>query len=141
MLKNSYWLQNTKYSESLNRLWAEFVPMQGKAASLEGELLRAVIKIYYDYYNNGFLNDTSNFLAYLEFQNQRCSLQLEEELSFLRPYCKGTATVALLKENKKQQIEVQLESMVTKVIEYILSRDEEYTESSLDSQKFGAKYA
>ena len=41
------------YDEILNGLFEELVPMQGKAATVAGELVRAACKVGYRFYNDG----------------------------------------------------------------------------------------
>jgi hypothetical protein len=42
-----------------NFLYDQLVPNDGPAEYLEGELLRAISRIHYDYLNNGFGNNWS----------------------------------------------------------------------------------
>jgi len=61
----SYWSNTGKYQKEYFNFYDELVPSRGKAELLGGEILRAVSKISYDYYNNGSCNNTSgawNFL-------------------------------------------------------------------------------
>lgn len=44
----------------------QLVPSSGPAGTVEGELLRAVAQITHDFYNNGFGNNWSGALAYLD---------------------------------------------------------------------------
>lgn len=47
-----------RYDETQYKvLYERLVPESGKCETLEGELLRAVSRIYYDYTNNGFGNN------------------------------------------------------------------------------------
>ncbi len=47
-------------------LWDRLVPDEGKCETLEGELLRAIGRIYHDYLNNGFGNNWSGALNFLD---------------------------------------------------------------------------
>ena len=43
----------TKNEERINKLFEELVPVSGKAESLAGELIRAMSRIAYRFYNDG----------------------------------------------------------------------------------------
>lgn len=49
-----------------DQLYAELVPSSGPCETLEGELLRAVSRIAHDYTNNGFGNNWSGALNFLD---------------------------------------------------------------------------
>jgi hypothetical protein len=52
----SYWDGNGKYQKEYDRLWKELVPASGEAETEEGELIRAVGRLFYEYCNNGNCN-------------------------------------------------------------------------------------
>lgn len=52
-MEKSYWNKNGKNQDLHNHLWAELVPAIGVAETKEGELLRAMGKLYYRWYNDG----------------------------------------------------------------------------------------
>ena len=52
----SYWDQNGKYQEQYDKAWRQLIPAQGEAEDGWPEALRAISRIGYDYYNNGFCN-------------------------------------------------------------------------------------
>ena len=49
---NIYWMGNGKYQKEYDELWERLVPSQGNAVTKAGELLRAVSRIYYRWYND-----------------------------------------------------------------------------------------
>ena len=49
---NIYWMGNGKYQKEYEELWERLVPSQGNAVTVAGELLRAVSRIYYRWYND-----------------------------------------------------------------------------------------
>lgn len=53
MEKNSYWNNNGKYNLEYENLWRRLVPAEGKASTVAGEVLRAVSRLYYRWYNDG----------------------------------------------------------------------------------------
>ena len=52
----SYWDDEGKYQEQYNEAWKKLIPFQGEAKDGWPEALRAISRIGYDYYNNGFCN-------------------------------------------------------------------------------------
>lgn len=52
----SYWDDNGAYTAEYNKLYHELVPHVGSAATLKGELVRAISKLVYEHCNNGNCN-------------------------------------------------------------------------------------
>ena len=52
----AYWDNEGKYQEQYNRAWKQLIPASGEAEDGLPEALRAISRIGYDYYNNGFCN-------------------------------------------------------------------------------------
>ena len=52
----AYWDNNGKYQEQYDRAWKQLIPASGEAKDGLPEALRAISRIGYDYYNNGFCN-------------------------------------------------------------------------------------
>ena len=50
---NTYWTCNGKYQKEYDELWERLVPSEGKAVTKAGEVLRAVSRIYYRWFNDG----------------------------------------------------------------------------------------
>jgi hypothetical protein len=53
---SSYWNNTGVYQQEYDRLYKELVPNSGSADTLRGELIRAISRISYDWYNNGNIN-------------------------------------------------------------------------------------
>ena len=51
-----YWHNEGKYQGLYDRAWEQLIPASGEAKDGWPELLRAISRIGYDYYNNGFCN-------------------------------------------------------------------------------------
>ena len=51
-----YWNHEGAYNEEYKRLHEEMVPDSGRSESYQGEVIRAVSRMYYEYYNNGNCN-------------------------------------------------------------------------------------
>ena len=52
----AYWDNKGKYQEQYNAAWKQLIPESGQAEPGLPEALRAISRIGYDYYNNGFCN-------------------------------------------------------------------------------------
>lgn len=52
----TYWDNNGKYQEQYDKAWEKLIPATGDAEYGWPEALRAISRIGYDYYNNGFCN-------------------------------------------------------------------------------------
>jgi hypothetical protein len=74
----SYWGDSGVYQNEYNKLYKEHVPADGNAKTLNGELIRAISRLFYEYCNNGNCN---------AFQ---CSYVDEWETCL---YCHGSGTV------------------------------------------------
>ena len=52
----SYWDQKGKYQQEYDAAWKSLIPASGEADDGLPEALRAISRVGYDYYNNGFCN-------------------------------------------------------------------------------------
>ena len=52
----TYWDNEGKYQEQYTKAWEQLIPASGEAKNGWPEALRAISRIGYDYYNNGFCN-------------------------------------------------------------------------------------
>ena len=52
----TYWDSEGKYQEQYDKAWKKLIPASGEAEDGLPEALRAISRIGYDYYNNGFCN-------------------------------------------------------------------------------------
>ena len=52
----TYWNEQGIYQEEYKRLYEQLVPSSGSAKTLNGELIRAISRLSYDYFNNGNCN-------------------------------------------------------------------------------------
>ena len=53
---DTYWANEGKYQKMYNKAWEQLIPASGEAEDGWPEALRAISRIGYDYYNNGFCN-------------------------------------------------------------------------------------
>tara|TARA_R100000697_G_scaffold928_1_gene2000 strand:- start:90 stop:551 length:462 start_codon:yes stop_codon:yes gene_type:complete len=52
----SYWDNEGKYQQEYDAAWKALIPASGEAGDGLPEALRAISRVGYDYYNNGFCN-------------------------------------------------------------------------------------
>lgn len=55
-VQKCYWNSKGKYQNIHDKMYKEKVPKQGSSDTVQGELIRAVSRLYYDYCNNGNIN-------------------------------------------------------------------------------------
>jgi hypothetical protein len=55
-IQRCYWNNKGRYQNIYNKLNKELVPSSGSPVTVQGELIRAVGRLYYDYCNNGNCN-------------------------------------------------------------------------------------
>lgn len=69
-MNTSYWNSNGELQEDYDRLYKELVPAQGAAQTIEGELIRSISRLYWDYCNNGNGNAVE---TEWEMEDEECS--------------------------------------------------------------------
>lgn len=67
-MENTYWNGNGLYQREYEQMMEDLVPASGKCDTLAGEMIRAVSRLGYDFYNNGMGNNTSGALNFLDSQ-------------------------------------------------------------------------
>jgi len=120
--KPTYWNNSGKYQAIYDSI--TLVPAAGKCDTVEGELIRAASKIYYDYYNNGFGNNWSGAWNYLD--QYSIVRDISRELDFLHDYRCG------VRFHVNDEIIDCLESLVNKILEYVIFRENQYETNDLD---------
>ena len=122
MSDKTYWCHKGRYTKQYEKLSATLVPASGKCDTVEGEILRAASKIYYDAYNNGFANNTSgayNFLKLHDCLDQDVAAYLDENV-------RGRASGPLN--------ETFLERMVDRAVKRVMST-KKYTPNEIDMHR------
>jgi hypothetical protein len=64
--KHPFWDRTHPRNHAWESQWEALVPDSGRCGTMEGELMRAASRIHYDFYNNGFGNNWSGALNYLD---------------------------------------------------------------------------
>lgn len=112
----SYWKKQGRYQEEYNKLFEEFVPDCGATKTIGGEVLRAASRIYYDAYNNGFYNNTSGALNYLDEWSGLFGIEFEEIYLEL----KGKVNTGGYSDFESESVQNALDTMVDLVVKWIV---------------------
>jgi len=80
-----FWASPPEY---YSKLWGELIPDSGAAQTLEGELMRASSRLYYDYYNNGMGNNTSGAENFIRNFGDK-SMRMQKALNIIHPFTRG----------------------------------------------------
>jgi hypothetical protein len=124
-MSNTYWSGNGKHQEWYDLNFSQLVPASGETGTVEGELIRASAKLYYDYYNNGMCNNTSGPANFLTEYDIKYKLGISKQIHDVRLECNtgGYTTAELSKP---------LEDIVNVVIEFAQSKNGVYTPTTDD---------
>lgn len=63
---SKYWDGDSKYKAEYEHYWDELVPPSGEADTMQGEILRMMSRIMYEWYNNGFINSRREEAEFLD---------------------------------------------------------------------------
>jgi hypothetical protein len=107
------------------------VPGSGMCDTIEGEMLRAISKIYYDYYNNGFGNFWDKPLAFLKQNASEYDLD-KSDLSLLSPYAKGRVFRPEYNSAQGRAMTMALERLTNRVVKHILAKGKAMTPNEED---------
>ena len=73
-LGNSYWNETGAYQNAYQQLYDKLVPSSGNAKTLNGELIRAISRLFYEYCNNGNCNAVDETTGISSFYEKFISL-------------------------------------------------------------------
>lgn len=122
----TYWNSCGKHQQLSESLYKTLVPMSGSCETIEGELIRASSRIYYDYYNNGMLNNTSGAVRFLQQNLPNQSVDINAALRQIYEVCNTGGYI------QNAVIIDELEMIVDAVVEYVDSKQGNYTAFSGD---------
>lgn len=98
MDEQTYWNGNGKLQSTYTKEWEELVPSSGKAASLQGEVLRASSRLYHRWFNDGdrisnggILTDSSAENAWGFLHQAVKQMPQSNELAIIRWLTENTA--------------------------------------------------
>lgn len=121
-MEGTYWNGAGRFQADYDRLWGALVPLQGKTGTLEGECLRSVSRLYYEFYNNGGGNNVSGSLVFLKERFPGFENAWWDELG---PHVTGWGPVG----SQEDAVFATVETIVDSVVGWIASREGELTPS------------
>ena len=129
MTEQSYYNENGKHQAEYDRLW-KLVPDAGQADTVAGEIIRSAGKISYEHYNNGFCNNVSGALNFL----QKYHAVSDETYAKVYPY----SIMEVYYAGGKDLDDEVIVKLTDEAVEYILANPElETTANKLDMLEFG----
>lgn len=85
-MEKSFWNNNHVLTPLADRLTADFIPAMGATKFQETEVFRAALRLHHDYFNNGFGNNMSQAVAYVEtyYLDQNASAKFRAAFAAIR---------------------------------------------------------
>lgn len=127
-MKTIYWNNTGKFQLEYNAL-TELVPKVGSAGTVEGEMIRAIGRLYYNYYQTGLKDNTSGAVNYLFDCDIAYNLGLADVLFAIKLEC-NTGTVT------GQNLDMAMEHMVDRVVSFVHANQGVYTISNVSVEQF-----
>ena len=133
MQDKTYWNGNGMYQADYEVLAKNLLPGNGSAGTYEGEMLRSATRLYYDYYNNGMVNNTSGAVNFLieaceKLKNEKVNIDVVDLI--------GQLEIVELECNTGHYTNVSLsgplEDIMNDVVQYVLSKKGKYTVSDVN---------
>ena len=87
-MSDTYWFKKGKFQKSYDYFFKKLVPLEGKADTPEGELLRMISRIYYRYNNDGdsyedlLYDDNYYNITFIKNTDSRFFMQIHDELLY-----------------------------------------------------------
>lgn len=83
-LNEGYWSGDSDLQNEYEDYYSQLVPSMGEADTIQGELLRNISRVAYDYYNNGFGNDKSDEMEFLKNNSSKFLQFMKDPKNFKR---------------------------------------------------------
>jgi hypothetical protein len=115
---SKYWNNQGQYQGEFDQLTNTLMPAMGAAETVAGELVRAANRIYYDAFNNGFCNNTSGALKYLE-RYLETDAEVMSAIRHIAPKTNSGGYSRITEETERS-----LDLLVDRVVENIRDRPE-----------------
>lgn len=127
-MRTIYWNNLGKFQNDYNAL-KELVPKAGNAGTVEGEMIRAIGRVYHDYYQTGLSSNTSGAVNFLFDCDIKYSVGLADVLFDIKLEC-NTGTVT------GQNLDRSMERMVDRVVSFVAAKKGNYTQSDINMEQF-----
>ena len=112
-----YWDLQGRYQEEYDRR-LDALPQCGEGATKASEIFRAATKLYYDFWNNGMVNNTSGAVNFLLYAGVFTSEQ-DQDFAVIHPY-----TIGLRIYLSEVDLRFTMERMLDRTIEFLLANHE-----------------
>lgn len=135
IMKGTYYDNTGKHQKELDRLTEQLIPAWGQCETLGGELIRCVQRLGYDFYNNGFCNNTSGAINFI-YQKGAIDIHTYE---VVYPFTCGQEVYE--GRYNGDAIHLAVEAIINQTVEYILDNPEiEGEHNGEDSFDFEDEY-
>jgi len=136
---NIYWMCNGKYQKDYDELWERLVPARGNAATKAGEVLRAVSRIYYRWYNDcdriqPVLNESVAVSAIKAFKYLYQFLDLDSG------FCTRKLMEDIVFADTEEDYELALERAVDAIIEWAIKQPDTPNSDDFLDEKFDGAF-
>jgi len=131
-IKLNEWLTDKKLENLNNKFYSELVADSGKSDTVEGEMLRAINKIIYRYYNDGDF--------YFRGYGAETAGSAHAYLITKTPL-KNKLSKIFSEPTIDSMYERELEKALKIILDYIVSQDGNYTKNSIDMLKVPSLYS
>ena len=139
-MENTYWTCNGKHQKEYDELWERLVPPRGNAVTKAGEVLRAVSRIYYRWYNDG----DQLRPAIDKWVAQSSGAKAFNYLYQFRDPVSGFSTKVLMEDivfaATEEDYETALERAVDAIIEWAVQQPDTPNEDDFLDEKFDGAY-
>ena len=139
-MDNIYWNNNGKHQKDYGVLWSRLVPIQGKAVTKAGEVLRAVTRLYYRWYND----DERIQPSIDECVAESSAAQAFNYLYQFRDPVSGFSTRSLMdavvEAATEEDYETALEQAVDTIIEWAVKQPDTPNDDDFLDKKFDGAY-
>ena len=115
--QNVYWDLRGRYQEEYDKR-LDRLPESGKGATKADEIFRAATKLYYDFWNNAMVNNTSGAVCFLLNVGVFASAQ-DEDFVEIHPYTIGSRVYL-----DEADLRFTMERVLDRTITFLLAHDE-----------------
>lgn len=128
--QNVYWDLRGRYQEEYDKR-LDSLPHHGRGSTKASEIFRAATKLYYDFWNNGMVNNTSGALNYLLYAGV-FQTQNDQDFAVIHPYTIGSRIYL-----NEMGLRFTMERMLDRTIAFLLSNvDLENSKNDVDYLDF-----
>jgi len=125
----AYWDREGKYQEQYDAAWKQLIPLQGEAKDGPPEALRAISRIGYDYYNNGFCNLWQGWEDIDDYGDEVMVYQMDSFYEDMVDYLRYQIPLPMHKELEAFLLDAQgygnwseQAGIIDRIIDYIMER-------------------